>query len=283
LHYKRFQKSIKKILKYLYFKLHRIHYFYKHSIPFFDKEIDKKRLVNFFELVGNIESAAIIGKGASIFKSTPLPEVKNCDFRFIMNSVDIINLEAFIGKDFDAQITTHVGRANSLMPVLSKKNIKKYGIKFLMCNNNISHKNGETILDYWRFFNNRVDKISYMPMPEEFSFYPEMSKYGERLTIASSLILLLYNIKTVKKIVFVGVDAFHFGYSDKENASSKHFYSMYYGGYDNPKKTHGEPFLFFLFDTLRIINEQRKLFVYFPEILKQYIDFPKESYICFYK
>lgn len=277
-------KFVKSLILYFYFKFHRIIYLFKYKIPFHNKKVDNTRLVNINTCLDNIKSVAIIGKGASIFQSNPLQLINECDFKFLMNSVDIDYLEKYIGKKFDAQLCTHVGPVNSIIPVLSKLQIKRTEIKILICNNTLNHENGKTILNFWNFFNNRVKKIAYMPDQEDFTFNLNLKKYGDRLSMASSLCMLLYNVKSLEKIVFVGVDAFHFGYSYRPGVSKKdrHFYPFEEGGYTDPKVTHGLPFLNFLFDSLKIINNKRKVVAFFPKILKKYINFPTANYIEFY-
>jgi hypothetical protein len=285
LRHKIIPKSIRSLLKPMYFGWHRLLYSIYYGIPFFNTPVNPKRFVRFFDWIGNIESAVIIGKGASIFESNPLPIIQSCDFKCLMNSVDVSYLEPYIGRNFDVQITTHVSKVNSIIPVLSKENINKIGLRLLICNNNREHSNGETVRNYWNFFNNRVEKISCLPSPEEFEFNPDIYRFGDKLTIASSVLMMLYNVKTVKKIVFVGVDAFHFGYSYRPgvNENDRHFYPLKLGGYDDSRTSHGIPFLKFLFESLRLINEKRLVEVYFPEVLRKYIDFPDEAYIHFYE
>lgn len=280
-----FPKFIRDIVKPVYFGWHRLLYSINYGIPFFNKPTDPKRFVPFFDWVGDIESAVIIGKGASIFESNPLPWIQGCDFKCLMNSVDVAYLEPYIGSRFDAQITTHVSKVNSIIPVLSPENIKKTGLRILICNNNKEHASGETVRNYWNFFNNRVEKITCLPSPEEFEFYPEVYRHGDKLTIASSILMMLYNVKTVKKIVFVGVDAFHFGYSYRPGVEEgdRHFYPINEGGYNDPRVSHGIPFLKFLFESLNLINRSRKVDAHFPEVLRKYIDFPNEPYIHFYE
>jgi hypothetical protein len=122
-------------------------------------------------------------------------------------------------------------------------------------------------------------------MPSERPFFnPAMSQYGERLTMASSKLSVLYNMHTIEKIVFVCVDAFHFGYSYRPNVSenNKHFYPINSCGYDDPRTAPGIPFLNFLFCTLEKNNEKRTLHVYFPIVLKNHIQFPVKAYMHFY-
>ena len=276
---------LKNFLDYGYYKYHRLKYFFLYGIPFIDKKIDSTRIVNFLDWVGPIENAAIIGKGASIYESDPKKLIQSCDFKCVLNSVDIEHLEPFIGSSVDAQMTTRAGLVNSLMPVLPKRILKKYGIKLLICNSTMNYANGTAIKTYWDFFNNRVDNISYMLENDELEFDVDTKQYSERgrLTIASSLLRMLYNIKTLNKIVFAGVDAFHFPYAYREGVkqTDKVFYPMNAASED-PRNTHGLPFLRFLFDTLKLINQERKLDAYFPVILKKHIDFPDVNYIKFY-
>ena len=275
---------LKNIIKYFYFKYHRVKYFINYRIPIFDKQMDSDHIVDFLDWVGPIESAAIIGKGASIYESSPKELIQNCDFKCILNSVDVEHLESYIGSKIDAQMTTQVGSVNSLMPVLSNKLIGKYGIKVLICNSKKSYNDGSTVNNYWNYFRNRVGNISCMPEDNELVFDPDLTKYGGHgLTIAANLILLLYNIPTLKKIVFAGVDAFHFPYAYKNEPkkNDKVFYSINAASED-PRTTHGIPFLLFLFDTLEKINEYRNVDVYFPAVLNEYFKFPQRSYIYYY-
>jgi hypothetical protein len=274
---------IKKYLWFFYLGWHRLLYFFKYGIPILNRPVDSERLISLGDYLKGAHSIAIIGKGASVFHSQPLNIIQSCDHRILMNSVDIEYVQPYIGVKFDLQVSTHVGPINSIIPVLSKKLIDKAGIELIVCNNTLEHKDGKTILNFWNYFNNRAPKIGYMPSERPF-FNPDMSQYGERLTMASSILLVLYNVPTIEKIVFVGVDAFHFGYSYRPNVSenNKHFYPINEGGYDDPRTTHGIPFLNFLFSTLEMINKRRILNVYFPEVLKEHIQFPMKEFIKFY-
>ena len=274
-----------KFIVFSYFKYHRFLYYIKYNIPFFDTNVEEKKVINYEKIFNNVRSVSIIGKGASIFNSNPKNIIEKTDFKIIMNSVDVEYLENYLGSKFDLQITTHIAKVNSIIPVLNRRLIKKYGIKFLMCNNSLDHNNGITFKDYWNYFNNRVDYISYVPDFSILEYSPDLNKYGPRLTMASSVILMLYNIKTINKIVFVGVDAFHYGYSYRPDIkeTDRHFYPINEGGYNDPKSSHGIPFLNFLFATIEEVNIIRDLDLYFPEILKKHINFPNKNYIKFYK
>lgn len=276
---------LKKGFKPIYLKWHRLLYFMKYGMPFLDKPIDAHRLVPFLDHVRNIESAAIIGKGASIFEASPLDLINNCDYKVLLNSVDVEYLREYIGETFDAQITTHLSLKNTLVPVLSKLKLQKYKIKLLICNNTLDHDDGLTVKSFWNLLNNRIPQISYLPSPSELLFNPQVQlKKGEvGFTIASSALLLLLNISSIKKIVFVGVDAFHFGYSYRPGIkkNDRHFYHINEASND-PKLTHGLPFLRFLFTALNQINKQRTVVVLFSTILKKHINFPEKPYIQFY-
>jgi hypothetical protein len=275
---------LKNIIKYFYFKYHRVKYFICYGIPIFDKRMGSDNIVDFLDWVGPIESAAIIGKGASIYESSPKELIQNCDFKCILNSVDVEHLESYIGSKIDAQMTTQVGSVNSLMPVLSKKLINQFGVKALICNSTKTYNDGRVVNTYLNFFNDRADFISCMAENTELKFDVDLKKYGGRgLTMASNLVRMLYNIKTLKRIVFAGVDAYHYPYSYRGGVKNndKVFYQINAGS-DNPKISHGLPFLAFLFDTLEIINRERVLHAYFPAVLRSVIDFPDVKYIKFY-
>ena len=113
-----------KFIKSIYYKYNRIIYYIKYDIPFFDSKIDINRFCDYNKILNNISSVSIIGKGASVFHSNPLDIIQNTDFKILMNSVDIEYLENYLGKDFDLQITTHIARANSIIPVFDKRKIK---------------------------------------------------------------------------------------------------------------------------------------------------------------
>lgn len=277
-------RKLKDLLLYFYFKYHRILYLFKYKIPILNVDIEKERLVNFVDWVGPIKSAAIVGKGASVLETNPKELIQGCNFKCLMNTIDIDFLKSHIGKDFDAQMTSHIGRVDSLMPVLSKELITKYGINLLICNSTRSYKSGSIVKDYWDYFNNRVPFISFIPEDSDLTFEGEAKLYGGHgLGITANLLRMLYEIKSLEKIVFVGIDAFHFGYAYRETSSLNE--KVYYGinaASLNPLETHGKPFLKFLFFTLREINKVRYLEVWFPLILKEYIDFPDEPYYKYY-
>jgi hypothetical protein len=277
-------RKLKDALLYLYFKYHRALYYFSFGIPIFNKKVEKGRLVDFIDWVGPIESAAIVGKGSSILKSNPIKTIQNCEFKCLLNIIDLDYLRPYIGDTFDAQMTTHVGRANSIVPVLSKKQIKKYNIRILVCNSTKSYMAGEVLKDYWDYFNNRVPFISYMSDDQNLFFDGDAKKYdGHGLGITANLLRMLYEIKSLKKIVFAGIDAYHFGYAYSESSlkNKKVFYDMNATSSD-PINTHGKPFIKFLFFTLHEINKERYLEVWFPKILKEYFQFPDEPYYKYY-
>ena len=55
----------------------------------------------------------------------------------------------------------------------------------------------------------------------------------------------------MEKIVFAGVDAYHYGYSQKQKEDGKVFLNVNITT-DNPKETHGKPLLNYIFDLLRL-------------------------------
>ena len=278
-------RKLKNALLYFYFKYHRAIYYFTFRIPVYNKKVEKGRLVDFIDWVGPIESAAIVGKGSSILKSNPKKIIQSCEFKCIVNTVDMDYLSPYIGNTFDAQMTTHVGRSNSIVPVLSKKLINQYNIKILVCNSTKSYRDGTVLKDYWDYFNNRVPFISYMSDDQNLYFDGDAKKYdGYALGITANLLRMLYEIKSLKKIVFAGIDAYHFGSAYSEDSLKKNkkiFYDNNAPSLD-PLNTHGKPFLKFLFSTLYEINKERYLEVWFPKILKEHIHFPDELYFKYY-
>ena len=187
-----------------------------------------------------------------------------------MNSMDMQFLEPYIGKRFDAQMTTHIGRVDSLMPVFSKEIIDRYGIRLLICNSTRSYHAGSVVRDYWNYFNNRVPFISCTAEDSDLAFHGDAKEYGGvGLGITANLLRMLYQIDSVEKIVFAGIDAFHFGYAYSADVeeNSKVFYGINASS-ENPLETHGKPFLKFLFFTLKEINKNRDLEVWFSENLE---------------
>jgi hypothetical protein len=260
-------------------------YYFKYRIPIHNAKVDKNRLVAFDSIVEGVKSVAIIGKGASILESNPKSLIQKCDFKCVMGIIDVDYFESYIGNSIDAQMTSHVGRIDSLMPVFSKNIIQKYGIKVLICNSTNKYKKGHILKNYWNYFNNRTPFISYMADDKELRFDGDPEKYGGHgLGVTANLLRMLYELKSLERIVFAGIDAYHFDYAygDNHKKSGKVFYDMYAGSSD-PKITHGIPFLKFLFHTLDEINSTKYLEVWFPCILKNYIDFPDKVYYKFYK
>lgn len=274
-----FLEIIKKPIRFLIYKYWRIIYKFKYDIPFFDKH-GKSKIVNPVDYLEGTKSIAIIGKGASIFENNPKKIIDQCDCKVILSRVDIENLEEFIGSKFDIQIAPQVSKTNTIMQVLPEKLLKKYGIKLLICN---LDKQDERFKIFYNFFHNRVNKIGYMPNSDNLDFDVDVYKYSSRgsLTIASSVLRMIYNVKTVEKIVFAGVDAYHFGYSQKQNQDGKVFFNTNITSH-NPKETHGKPFIKFMIDSVIERNKQNKLKVFFPKILKKYITFPEHESFMFY-
>ena len=248
----RLYRLIKIIIRTFYFKIHRFAYFYKYRIPINDKYSNiPSGLVSPLSYFKGFNSVAIIGKGSSIFDINPKKIITDCDTRVLLNRVDIEGLESYIGNKFEVQMTQYVSRrSNWLMPVLSKRLISKYGIDMLICNLN---KDDLRFKRYYNFFHNRVKKISYMPH-DKLKIDLDIFQYQKdgALTIASNIIRILYNVPTVNKIIFAGVDAYHYGYSHQGESDGKIFHDMLQG---NEREKAGVPFLKFLFDYTIIRNK----------------------------
>ena len=82
-------RKLKDLLLYFFFKYHRILYLFKYKIPILNVDIEKERLVNFVDWVGPIKSAAIVGKGASVLEANPKELIQGCNFKCLMNTIDI--------------------------------------------------------------------------------------------------------------------------------------------------------------------------------------------------
>ena len=272
-------KKLKKIYRFFFLKYFRIIYKFQYDIPFFNTS-DHIKTVNPIKYIQGSKSVAVIGKGASIFKSSPKKIIEECDCRILLSRVDVENLEEFIGNKFEVQISPQVAEDNSIMQVMPKNIIDKYGIKLLICNLEKKDKRFKT---FYNFFHDRVDMLGYIPSENQLDFNIDVFNYSPtgRLTIASSVLKILYNVPSVEKIVFAGVDAYHFGYSQKQKKDGKIFFDINITS-QNPLETHGKPFIKFMIDTVIKKNKIKKLRVFFPKILKDYIDFPDHESFNFY-
>ena len=255
-----------------------------YDIPFWDSGLPSKKITSFNTILQNIKSIALIGKGASIFESDSLKLIRNCDYRVCLNSVDLENVRSKVGGFVDAQATTQVSRVNSLMPVYPKTTINKFSIKTLICNNQRDYKNNLVLNDYFYYFNDRVDTICCLPSDNFYKIDLSLDKYNKgRITIAGSMIRVLVNMLDLKKIVFAGIDAFHYGYSYRKGIKSN---DMFY--YDinacsaDPLETHGKPFIEFLRDIMEIRNKISSLDIYIPLCLKENFNLPKKPYFKYY-
>lgn len=274
--------NLKSLLNIPRYKYYRLMYKLKYGIPFFDQAIDSNKVVNFLDYTEGLKSAAVIGKGASIYKSSPKEMIEKCAFKCILNSVDVEHLEQYIGSQIDAQITMHVSAVNTLMPVLPKETFKKKNIKLLIGNIHLWQDNGNRFKRYYSFFHDRVNHISHIIPDENCKYdYTKQLYGGESLSTGAALVKMLLNVDTLEKIVFAGVDAYHFGYAQSKDADSNIFYSLDVG-HDNVKEKVGRPFLNFLFEAVIKRNDVYPLEVYFPKVLKQYIDFPNHTSFKFY-
>ena len=274
------KNKLKKIITSMINKYWRIIYKIKYDIPLLDNN-NLSKLTNPIKYLDGVKSVAIIGKGASIYESNPKKMIEGCDCRILLSRVDLENLEKYIGNKFEVQIAPMVADRDSIMQVLPRNLIKKYGIHLLIAN---LEKNDERFKLFNNFFNDRVSKLGYKPSSSEMSFDMDTYKYSPegKLTIASSVLRILYNVPSVEKIVFAGVDAYHFGYSQKQKEDGRVFLNVNVASED-PYESHGKPFIKFMIDSVIERNKLMKLRVYFPSILKQYINFPNHECFMFYE
>ena len=270
-------EKIRKIFLFIFFKYWRIIYKIKYEIPFFDRN-DLSKIINPIKYIEGSKSVAIIGKGASIFENNPIKEIEKCDCRILLSRVDVENLEKYIGNRFEVQIAPQVSKTDTIMQVLPRKLIRKYGIKLLICN---LKRTDERFEIFNNFFQDRIENLGYMPDSNEMDFDVDIYKYSSRgsLTIASSVLRILYNVPSVQKIVFAGVDAYHFGYSQKQKKDGYVFLDII----PSDLETQGKPFIRYMIDSVIKRNRIQRLDLYFPEILKKYIDFPEHQSFKFYK
>ena len=189
-----------------------------------------------------------------------------------------------VGDFVDAQATTHVSRVNSLMPVYPKEIINKFNISVLLCNNQRDYNNNTVLNDYFYYFNDRVDIISCLPNDKFYTIDLPLVDYNNgRITIAGSMLRVLVNMPGLRKIVFAGIDAFHYGYSYRKGINTNDmFYYDINACSENPLETHGKPFIKFLRDIMEIRNKISPLDVYIPNCLKENFNLPKKSYFKYY-
>jgi hypothetical protein len=210
--------------------------------------------------------------------------VQSCEYKIALNSVDLDNIVREVGSCIDAQATTHVSRVNSLMPVYPKEIINKFNVKAFICNNQRDYNNNTTLNDYFYYFNDRVDTISCLPSDKFYKIDLPLVNYNNgRVTIAGGMLRVLVNMLNLKKIVFAGIDAFHYGYSYRKDVSSND--KFYYGinaCSDDPLETHGKPFIRFLGDIMELRNRISPLVVHIPQCLKNNFNLPKKPYFKYY-
>ncbi|MCK5175829.1 MAG: hypothetical protein KAR47_20710 [Planctomycetes bacterium] len=244
---------------------------YKYGVPLFQKNVRRDDLADVFEEIGEIKSCAIIGKGNSIKSCNPINEIGQCDLKIILNRVEVENLTDFIGDRIDAQI----GMPPGLYTILPKKLLRQFEIRFIISNKVFEDPRFNIFYNSYR---TRGIPVCCVPDDKHMKYdyckldYPHATQCG-------SILKILYNIDSLERIVFAGIDFFRFGYHttnvDKRACPA--------APPPNNDKLKGDPLKKFIFETVPKRNATKPLTVYFPSILKPLIDFPDLPCFKFYE
>ena len=248
----------------------KVVYRIKYGVPLFQRDPDIENIPNVLDMIGPIRSCAIIGRGASVKACNPLEHIQQCDFKVIMNRVEIESLTDFLGDHIDAQIAQPPG---GVITVLPKNLVEQFGLRFLISN---KLKTSDTFKRFYSAYYNRGVPITCVPDDSEMKYDFCKYKYPHR-TQCGSLLKILYNIDTLEKIVFAGVDFFRFDYVT-QGKDTRVFPKML----ESAQEDKGDPLFKFIVETVQLRNKIRPLTVYFPYILKPLLDFPSLDCFRFY-
>ena len=243
---------------------------YRYNTPLFNRKINPAEIKNVFNEIGEIKSCAIIGKGNSIRACNPIKKIQKCDFKIILNRVEVETLTEYIGDTIDAQI----GVPSGAIVILPKNLLRKFKLKFILSNKLVDSP------EFYKFYNAyRGHGVPICCAPNDSLMKYNFCKYDyPHATQCGSILKVLYNIDSLERIVFAGVDFYRFGYStlnvDKKTSLAE--------PPPNNDKLKGDPLMKYIFNTVPRRNEIRPLTAYFPEVLKDIIDFPKLSCFKFY-
>jgi hypothetical protein len=181
-------------------------------------------------------------------------------------------LKKYIGKKVDAQIA----QPPPPYAVLPNDIIKKYGVKYISSNKRQSSFKFKNF--YCSYFNRGVEILRY-PSDNELDY--DFTKYGVYApTQCGSLMKIIFNIKSINKIVFAGVDFFTQGYlTDKikdENVAPQVPHSFNY-------KKKGIPLIEYIKKYSKYVSKDRELKLYFPEVLENIIGNDEDGVINYYE
>ncbi|MDC0596898.1 hypothetical protein OAP43_03950 [Candidatus Pseudothioglobus singularis] len=244
---------------------------YKFGVPLYCKFDDTKKVSTFLDVLEGIKSVAIIGRGASIYECNPINIIKEVDFVIILNRVDIENMTKYIGNRVDAQIA----QPPPPYAVIPKKIINLFGVKYISSNKRSS---SQKFKRFYRSCSNRGIEILRYPEDQELGY--SFTKYSAFApTQCGSLIKILFNVKSVEKIFFAGVDFFTQGYSNIEDLGEMVAEKQ---PPINNYELKGKPLINYITTNLAHVNKDRELKLYFPHILKSNFRGLQDKYIKFY-
>lgn len=208
-----------------------------------------KKFSTLSEDISGHKSVVAIAKAASIkdIQSSRLNEIiKNYDYRVIVNSVDLNQLELANDISFDTQITTRVDSVEGISPVLPCELLDRFNVKSLCVNSKKEYKNGLSLQRYYNIFKSYRKKFLNISAHESLISDKPKDYSGHGLTIVMPLINECLASKSVERLCLLGVDFFGSGYLDmlreKDKSEENTFYDLNACSL-NPRDTHGLPLL----------------------------------------
>jgi len=225
-----------------------------------------KRFLNFSEIFGfkqhdnlltvldGVKNVAVIGRGSSINESNPWSLIEKTDFKIIMNRVDLESLPQMRGYKIDAQIAQPPPPYSVLPPSL----IEKYAVDYVSSNKTQKNK------QFYKF------KRCYQKCAAEILRFPDDSELGYPFTRSTtyaptqcgSILRVLFNVCSVERIVFAGVDFFMDGYWNKSEINEE-CAPRIVPSVNFEKK--GKPLAKWINDSVKVVSLDRDIELYFPE------------------
>ncbi len=262
--------TLKLLIKSLLRPFFRLYLCIRYNIPIICNYNKNHRYRTLIDVLCGVRSIAIVGRGSSIKECNPILEINNVEFIIIMNRVEIESLKEYIGKKIDAQI--------ALPPrpymVLPNESIKKYGVRYISSNKRQSSFEFKNF--YCSYFNREAEILRY-PDDNELDYnFTKYSAYAP--TQCGSLMKIIFNIKSINKIVFAGVDFYTQGYlavKDENIVAQAPRTSIY--------KKKGLPLIKYIKKYSKYVSKDRELKLYFPETLKNVIGDDENGVINYYE
>lgn len=216
------------------------------------------------------KSVLALAKASSIkdIQSTRLEAIiKNYDYRIIVNSVDLEQLEFNSDISFDTQITTRVDRIDGISPVLPCELLEKFKVKSLCVNSTKQYKNGLSLYRYYNLFKSYKKKFLRITDSKSLISDNPNDYLGHGLTIIAPIINECLTSNTVESLCLLGVDFFNTGYLDmlrvKKETEQNTFYDLHACS-KNPRQTHGLPLLRYINKLLYSEKLQSKFRIEMP-------------------